>query len=69
MSFDLKKHGVKDLTKVTINYYWQLEYWADKFGVIPEILQDAVGYVGPLVKDIREWLYKRGHIKIATGNK
>ena len=62
MTPDLKKIGIADLSVIDISKYWQLKYWANRFGVIPEILSDAVYYSGPIIKDIREWLYERGHL-------
>lgn len=62
MPDDLRKRGVQDDIRININEDWELRDWAKKFGISTEVLKKAVAEVGVMVKNVREWLIKNGHI-------
>jgi methyl coenzyme M reductase alpha subunit len=41
---------------INIKEYYEVEYWAKKFGVNPVQLKEAVQAVGPLPKDVEQEL-------------
>ena len=41
---------------INIKEYYEVEYWAKKFGVKPAQLKEAVQALGPLVRDIENKL-------------
>jgi hypothetical protein len=43
---------------INIKEYYEVEYWAKKFGVKPGQLKEAVQAVGPWPKDVEEALNK-----------
>ena len=46
MSDDKSTRGGQDCTRIHINQHYELRDWADKFGVCPEEIKDAVKAVG-----------------------
>jgi hypothetical protein len=42
----------------------ELRYWSDKFGVEPRHLREAVIIVGPLVKDVEQFLRKTNALRV-----
>jgi hypothetical protein len=43
---------------INIKEYYEVEYWAKKFGVKPVQLKEAVQAVGPSTKDVENELRK-----------
>mgnify|MGYP003296161194 CR=1 FL=1 len=41
---------------INIKEYYEVEYWAKKFGVKPGQLKEAVQAVGPLARDVEREL-------------
>ncbi len=56
MSDDLTRRQPEDPTKVNINQQWEIDYWCRKFGVSEGELRQAIEKVGPMVKDVRQYL-------------
>lgn len=58
MADDLTKRGKPDQIRVNVNEPWELKRWSKEFGVTEKALKDAVGAVGPMVKDVKKRLGK-----------
>lgn len=58
MSDDLKRKQPEDPTKININQSWEVDYWCKTLGVTESTLRVAVKAVGPMVKDVKEYLNK-----------
>jgi hypothetical protein len=56
MADDLKNTGKQDDIRINVNQSWELRDWCQKLGVTPEQLQAAVKAVGPLLKNVKEYL-------------
>lgn len=56
MADDLKRKAPEDPTKINVNQAWELDYWANKFGVTTQRLIAAVKAVGPMVSDVKRYL-------------
>lgn len=56
MPDDLKRRVPEDPTKININQQWELDYWCEKLHCSEQMLRKAVRTVGPMVKDVKEWL-------------
>lgn len=56
MPDDLSKTGKGDDIRINIHEMWELRDWAQKLNTTPERIKAAVGAVGPMVKDVKEWL-------------
>lgn len=56
MPDNLKRRVPEDPTKININQKWEIEYWCDRFHCSERMLREAVRAVGPMVKDVKEWL-------------
>ena len=50
--------GWMDSENINVDEYYMVEYWAQKFGVKPEVLTQAVKTIGPSVDRVREHLTK-----------
>ena len=55
---NLQGRGPRDRSRVNVHEAWELRYWSDIFAVEPKQLRAAVIVVGPLVKDVEEFLWK-----------
>lgn len=60
MSDDLSKRGGSDRARININQEHEVRYWAEKFGVSPEQLRDAVGAVGDRADRVEDRLKADG---------
>jgi len=56
MSDDLSKRGGTDRIRININQDYEVRDWAEKFGVSPEELRNAVHAVGDRAERVREHL-------------
>jgi hypothetical protein len=52
MTDDTMKKRPQDPTKINIQQQHELQYWADKFGVTPERIRQAVQRVGTSPNDV-----------------
>jgi hypothetical protein len=46
MPDDRSKRGGQERTRIDVNQHYELRDWADKFGVCPEEIKNAVKVVG-----------------------
>jgi hypothetical protein len=53
-----QRHG-QDRTRINVNQPHELRDWADKFGVSPEQIEEAVRSVGNQAADVQEHLTSR----------
>jgi hypothetical protein len=58
MPGNLKDRGPRERERVEVKEDWELHYWSDKFGVSREQLKDAVETVGPMAKDVKQYVRK-----------
>ena len=58
MSDDLKQTGKPDDSRINVEQIHEVKYWANKFGVSPDVLRSAVQAAGPMVKDVQRQLSK-----------
>jgi hypothetical protein len=56
MADDLGKTGKADDARINLEQDYEVNYWANEFGVSREELRKAVQATGPLVKDVRRHL-------------
>ena len=56
MSDDLRKRGGQDRTRIDVNQDYELRDWANRFGVTPQQLKDAVQAVGDRAADVEKHL-------------
>jgi hypothetical protein len=61
MADDKTKTGKPDRDRINVDEEYELREWAEKFGVTPDRLKQAVKTSGPMVKDIEALLGK--HIR------
>jgi hypothetical protein len=54
MSDDLTKKGPQDRSRINLSEPYEVQYWADKFGVSKERLSEAVHNVGHSAKAVEE---------------
>jgi hypothetical protein len=47
MADDLSKRGPADRSRINLGEPYEVQYWADKFGVSKERLSEVVRKVGP----------------------
>jgi hypothetical protein len=47
MADDLSKRGPADRSRINLSEPYEVQYWADKFGVSKERLSEVVRKVGP----------------------
>jgi hypothetical protein len=45
--------------RINVNAKNELEYWCEKYNVLPEVMKKTVAAVGPLVKDVEKRLRKK----------
>jgi hypothetical protein len=55
---DRTKTGKPDRDRINVDEEYELRHWAERFGVTPERLKQAVKTSGPMVKDIEALLGK-----------
>lgn len=53
-----KSTGSADRERINVNEDYELRDWSKKFGVSHDELKAAVKAVGPMVKDVEEYLKK-----------
>jgi hypothetical protein len=58
MADDKTKTGKPDRDRINPEEDYEVRYWAEKFGVTPERIRQAVKTSGPMVKDIAALLGK-----------
>jgi len=58
MPDNLNRRQPEDPKRINIHEAWELDYWADTFGVSKEQLIQAVKAVGPMVADVKKKLGK-----------
>jgi hypothetical protein len=58
MADDRTKTGKPDRDRINVDEDYELSAWAEKFGVTPERLRQAVKTSGPMVKDLEALLGK-----------
>ena len=56
MADDKSKTGKQDDIRINVNQPYELSDWSKTLGCTTEKLKLAVAAVGPLVKNVREWL-------------
>ncbi|NEU10144.1 DUF3606 domain-containing protein [Flavihumibacter sp. R14] len=50
--------GSQDRDRINVNQDHELKHWSEKYGVSHEELKQAVKAVGPMAKDVEEYLKK-----------
>jgi Protein of unknown function (DUF3606) len=58
MADDKSKTGKADRDRINVDEPYELNHWAEKLGVTPERLRQAVKTSGPMVKDVAALLGK-----------
>jgi len=58
MTDDLSKRGPQDPSKINVHEFWELEYWANHFGVSKAKIKEAVAAVGVSVVAVKSYLGK-----------
>jgi hypothetical protein len=58
MPDDPGKRGKQDAIRINSQQADELRYWSEKFGVSKTRLMEAVEKVGPMVKDVEDYLGK-----------
>jgi hypothetical protein len=58
MADDKTQTGKPDRDRINPEEDYEVRYWAEKFGVTPERIRQAVKTSGPMVKDIAALLGK-----------
>ena len=59
----IRNNRLGDDTSIDVGNSVVVSYWANTLGVTKTNLRRAVIHVGPLVKDVKNWLRKNRHIK------
>ena len=50
------KVGLQDRQRINVNESYELYDWAERLGVSPAELKNAVEQVGPMVEDVQDYL-------------
>jgi hypothetical protein len=58
MADDKTKSGAADRNRVNVHEDYEVRHWTQKFGCTAEQLRAAVKAVGPMVKDVEQYLRK-----------
>jgi hypothetical protein len=58
MSDNKKQVGKPDRDRISVSEKYEVEDWSKKFGVTPDELKAAVKSVGPIAKDVEDYLKK-----------
>jgi hypothetical protein len=61
MADDTNMRGPQDRSRINMQQEHEVRYWAEKFGVTKEQLQQAVDQAGPTVDAVEKRLRARGH--------
>jgi len=56
MTDDLNRITPEDPKRINVNQDHELEYWSKKLGITKELLVTVVETVGPMVKDVENFL-------------
>jgi hypothetical protein len=56
MADDLKQPGKADDARINLDQDYEVNYWANEFGVSRDQLRSAVAKAGPMVRDVRAHL-------------
>ena len=56
MSDDKSQRGEPDRSRISVSEPYEVKYWANRFGVTPEELKDAVHKAGTLPAQVEAWL-------------
>ena len=56
MAYDLEQTGNAYDARINIEQDDEVSYWSQELGISPNELRQAVGYAGPMVKDVRRYL-------------
>lgn len=56
---DLKKRGRPDRQRVNVNEGHETRYWCDKWSCTHAELVEAVAAVGPMSKNVQDYLQRR----------
>ncbi|HSW24703.1 MAG TPA: DUF3606 domain-containing protein [Burkholderiaceae bacterium] len=67
MSDDLNKRGGSDRARININQDHEVRDWADKLGVTPEQLKEAVQAVGDRADRVQDHLMARARKTSSPG--
>jgi hypothetical protein len=59
MADDPKQTGKADDTRINLDQDYEVNYWANEFGVSRDALRSAVAKVGSVVKHVRDHLQHR----------
>ena len=62
MADNLQNSSPRD--RIDVHEPRELRYWSDKFGVEPKHLREAVIIVGPMAKDVEEFLWKTNALRV-----
>jgi len=57
MSDSLHNNGGPGRTRINVNEDLEVRTWADRFGVTPNDVRDAIKAVGDRVDDVQEYLH------------
>ncbi len=57
MQQDPLKRAKVDEDRISIHQTHEINYWTKQLKSNPEKLKRAIAEVGPLVKDVKKWLY------------
>ena len=59
MADDLKQRGGQDRKRINVNEAYELRDWAEKFGVSPELVREAVKAVGDRAENVEKYVKQR----------
>jgi uncharacterized protein DUF3606 len=59
MADDLKQTGKADDARINLDQDYEVNYWANEFGVSRDQLRSAVAKAGPMIRDVRAHLQHR----------
>jgi len=59
MADDPKQTGKADDTRINLDQDYEVNYWANEFGVSRDELRGAVAKVGSIVRNVRDHLQHR----------
>lgn len=61
MPDNLSRIRPEDSAKINVHQDWEVTYWTQQLGVSKAVLLSAVRAVGPMVKDVKQWLRQNGY--------
>jgi hypothetical protein len=59
MTDNTRKTGEHDRIRINVNQRYELRYWTMALGVTAMRLREAVGKVGPMVTNVKQYLIER----------